>query len=765
MAVYLADASSNTGYLTRPAEISGAPYTRVAWFKFDDDDKGSTMWSLENEAATQYDNPEVREPNFVRLLTNSGSTDSATSVWSDDTWHQFALTRSGNDRALYRLDNGVALLISRNTADALTIEVETLLGYDGEGNAAGRAVADDKCWAAALTPEELALESQQRAPVRTANLVSYTKFTAHTDLSDEIAGSWTAINQTPTTVAGPANVAEVWEGPRVASSATTAGTTSSGGLSCNMPSGIEAGDLLLAQAANDSSVSWSANWTSIDDGANGSAVQGATWARIATGSDALTITGEAQDIAVVVSRIVNHGVTNVATDIIKGTAATGSSNAPNGPNCNPGTSGKYLWITHYAADDDDNTALWWPAEGAPVAQIKSATGTSSCMTGVAYRWLEASSYDPSAFALSASEEWRAQTFAIPPAGGAGPVTGSFAVTESGVDTAAFAGDVLIDGSLAATESGGDTAALAGDVLISGTFAATESGADVAAIQGTAQQVSTGSLAATESGADTASIAGTVLVEGALAATESGSDTAAIAGDVPVSGTLAATESGADTAALAGDVYISGALAATESGSDTAAIEGSLAVIATGSLAATESGSDTASIAGVVLVSGSLAATEAANDSAAFAGLVLVTGALAATESGQDTAAFASATPVVAVVAPKPAGRPRYRRVILGERLYNVLERDVPALLEAELFNRAPPTTAEVIEGPKPRRKRARKAPQPVKTVAEVRQAVQEIKARIEPDNAWLMQALETVAFRVLERLQDEEDSLMLLLAA
>lgn len=115
---------------------------------------------------------------------------------------------------------------------------------------------------------------------------------------------------------------------------------------------------------------------------------------------------------------------------------------------------------------------------------------------------------------------------------------------------------------------------------------------------------------------------------------------------------------------------------------------------------------------------------------------------------------------------KPAGKARkYRRVILGDRLYEVLERDIPALLEAELLDRAPPTTAEVIEGPKPRRKRARKAPQPVKTVAEVRQAVRQIKRRIEPDNAWLMQALETVAQRVLERLQDEEDSIMLLLAA
>ncbi len=345
-------------------------------------------------------------------------------------------------------------------------------------------------------------------------------------------------------------------------------------------------------------------------------------------------------------------------------------------------------------------------------------------------------------------------------------TGTLAATESGADTAALAGDVLIDGSLAATESGGDTAALAGDVLIAGTFAATESGADVAAIQGTAQQVSTGSLAATESGADTASIAGTVLVEGALAATESGSDTAAIAGDVPVSGTLAATESGTDTAALAGDVYISGALAATESGSDTAAIEGSLAVIATGSLAATESGSDTASIAGVVLVSGSLAATEAANDSAAMSGVVLITGTLDATESGQDTAAISSAPPVTTAY-PGPAGKSRgkRRRVVIRERVYEVSERDIPALIEAELLDRAPPVTAEVVAGPKPPRKRRKSATQPVKTVEQVREVVQQIKARIEPDNAWLVQALETVAFRVLERLQDEEDSLMLLLAA
>lgn len=123
-------------------------------------------------------------------------------------------------------------------------------------------------------------------------------------------------------------------------------------------------------------------------------------------------------------------------------------------------------------------------------------------------------------------------------------------------------------------------------------------------------------------------------------------------------------------------------------------------------------------------------------------------------------------PVVIGKRPQGAGKSsgsKRRRVVIGERVYEVNERDIPALLEAELLDRAPPKTAEVVEGPKPR-KRIKKAAQPVKTVEQVQEAVEQIKARIEPENAWLMQALEAVAYRVLERLQDEEESIMLLVA-
>lgn len=207
----------------------------------------------------------------------------------------------------------------------------------------------------------------------------------------------------------------------------------------------------------------------------------------------------------------------------------------------------------------------------------------------------------------------------------------------------------------------------------------------------------------------------------------------------------------------------GTLAATESGSDTAALAGN--VLVTGELDATESGQDTALFTSQTITSGSLAAVETGEDTASFAGAVPVVGYIAANES-PDTAAFTGTVPGAAsgVTPAGKSGRGKRRRIVIRERVYEVPERDIPALLEAELLDRAPPVTADVVAGPKPPRKRRKSAPQPVKTVEQVQEAVAEIRSRIEPENAWLMQALEAVAFRVLERLQDEEESIMLLVA-
>ncbi len=228
--------------------------------------------------------------------------------------------------------------------------------------------------------------------------------------------------------------------------------------------------------------------------------------------------------------------------------------------------------------------------------------------------------------------------------GGGGATGTLAATESGSDTAALTGDVLIDGALAATESGSDTAALTGDVIVQGALAVTESGTDTAAATGLV--LVQGALAATESGSDTAALAGLVLVQGSIASVEPGADTASIAGDVLVSGALAASETGSDTAAFTGDASLGifGSIDAAESGSDSAQVTG--LVLIQGGLAVTETGSDTAAITGPAAVSGSIAATETGSDTAAVTGLVLIYGSLATTETGSDTAAVSSFRPTV-----------------------------------------------------------------------------------------------------------------------
>lgn len=132
----------------------------------------------------------------------------------------------------------------------------------------------------------------------------------------------------------------------------------------------------------------------------------------------------------------------------------------------------------------------------------------------------------------------------------GSTTGTLAATESGADTLAIAGDVLVQGALSASESGADTMAIAGDVLVEGALAATESGADVCAIAGEGAALeTTGTLAASESGSDTAALAGKVYIAGTLSATEGALDAFAVSGNILVQGALDATESGADSAAF------------------------------------------------------------------------------------------------------------------------------------------------------------------------------------------------------------------------
>jgi hypothetical protein len=206
----------------------------------------------------------------------------------------------------------------------------------------------------------------------------------------------------------------------IATYADTASETSP--VTVNMPTDIDAGDLLIAYISADANATVAAGggegWTSIQDTSNGTAVRLKIFAKIAAGGDALTLTvGGSDDTATHVHRITNHGVSNVATDIELGTAATGTSAAPDPPSKTPSASETWLVIACNASDDDDNVVglAFVPTGYVPLAQTESAATANSTMVQVACDvQTTGSAINPGAFTLAASEEWVAQTLLIPP---------------------------------------------------------------------------------------------------------------------------------------------------------------------------------------------------------------------------------------------------------------------------------------------------------------------------------------------------------------
>src|SRR3990167_4578908 len=145
----------------------------------------------------------------------------------------------------------------------------------------------------------------------------------------------------------------------------------------NMPAGIVAGDLLIvicaADVADTITQSGGTDWTKLEQTNNSTVIGLVIFAKIAAGGDTLTLTSSgSNDIACVSLRITGHGVTDVTTDIKKGTSATGTDGSPNPPSLDTGASKDYLWIECFAADDDDDTTNYETSTWVKVAQIQSA---------------------------------------------------------------------------------------------------------------------------------------------------------------------------------------------------------------------------------------------------------------------------------------------------------------------------------------------------------------------------------------------------------
>jgi len=430
--------------------------------------------------------------------------------------------------------------------------------------------------------------------------------------------------------------------PTVAATNTGA-TTAGGSFSVPMPAGIAAGELLLIWAAHDSNGTSTAlaisGWTQLFQSNNGTVVRHGCWAKIAAGSDTATITGSANDTATVSARITGHGVTTIATDIKVGTAATGSTATPNPPSLNTGASADYLWFESFGADDDDNAATYWTTGFAGVAQAESAQTTSSCMVGVARMSHTAQTLDPGTMAMAATEEWVANTIAIPPA--AVSNTGTVAETQDG-QTSTASGWITVTGTLAETQDA-QTSTASGILGYTGSLAETQD-AQTPTASGTATgNEITGTLAETQTD-QTSTAAGNLGYSGTLARTQT-DQIAAATGILGYTGTLTLTQA-AQTSTAAGQLGYSGTLTETQD-AQTSTASGTVggAGEITGTLAETQD-TQTPAASGQLGYSGVLEANQA-NQTAAASGWILITGTVAETQAAQTaTAAGTVAAPPI-----------------------------------------------------------------------------------------------------------------------
>lgn len=151
----------------------------------------------------------------------------------------------------------------------------------------------------------------------------------------------------------------------------------------------------------------------------------------------------------------------------------------------------------------------------------------------------------------------------------------------------------------------------------------------------------------------------------------------------------------------------------------------------------------------------------------FENTLVSTGTLAAVEASD---AFSASGAVTTPASPSTgassaAGRSKRRRVIIGDEIYDVPERDVPALLEAKLLNRKAPSTVKVVKS------KASKKVEPVSqpavavqtpSVDEAAERYTQIAMQLKAQDD-VRRMLDKVAQRVIAELEDEEDAAALLL--
>ena len=198
--------------------------------------------------------------------------------------------------------------------------------------------------------------------------------------------------------------------------------TGSGSHSIDLPSGVQAGDLLILSLGHhraDRPWSTPSGWTKIAEsniGSTSSGTRGAVFYRFATGSEGATV-------SVTAGGDTAHGAAHVlcirGAGTPYGAAATGNTNTPYPPSLAPPLGAKpYLWLA-CMNNSPEHTLMAYPSgfEGGitHVGPNLGSTSVDDSRNSVAYMYAKTTGLDPDGFSLSNTAYWVAVTVAVPPA--------------------------------------------------------------------------------------------------------------------------------------------------------------------------------------------------------------------------------------------------------------------------------------------------------------------------------------------------------------
>jgi hypothetical protein len=317
-----------------------------------------------------------------------------------------------------------------------------------------------------------------------------------------------------------------------ASTATT--TTLTYGLTGGSNTTPSVGDLIIVSFATGSTVDRtlalsSSGFTNVADlYANDTYDTNlSVWYKIATSGDLASVvigaTLSASDAGAAAVHVWRGIDPNTPIDVTSTTGTGANGGTPDPASITPATTGAQIIVIGAYALSTSTTMTASYASNVITVASSDTNDVSLLMGNVAWT---SGAYDPAAFgnaSTSTSASWAAVTMAIRPV-----ITGTFAATETGSDTFASTGTVLVQGSLSVSETGSDTFASTGTVLVQG------------------------SLSTSETGNDTFASTGTILVQGSLAATETGSDTFAATGYIQTEINISASITANATITAAGN---------------------------------------------------------------------------------------------------------------------------------------------------------------------------------------------------------------------